>query len=337
MKKKVVSILLVTVALFLAFGIPAVNVHAEEEENNDEMTIPAPKTSLTLKPVSKTLQISPSSTYDGSFSVSNDGDSDTKVEVHASPYSYVYSDQEDVYKLGFNHENDYTQIARWITIKNSKGEYVKNPEFTIKAGDTLNLDYRITTPSSIPAGGQYAAIFVQTITERTSSSGIQTEASAGMVVYGHSTEGEATTTSEIRDMQVGIGTFDENEAGSSHFYGMAKVKDTGNVDFFAHGELKVEPIIGFASYSTEEGNGIVSVIPESERPVQDEWKETPSFGIYKVTWTVIAGENTESIEQIFFLISPLAIIITIIVLTAIVMFVIMVIRKRKERRSRLAV
>ena len=319
-------------AVVLGLGTLVANVHAED---NAEAANAAPKTSLTITPVSKTLQISSDSPYDGTLSVTNNGDADTKVEVHVSPYSYVYSEEEDLYKLGFSNENSFTQISRWITIKDKDGNYVANPTFTIKAGETLNVDYQINTPSSIPAGGQYAVIFAQTISEETNSSGIRTEASAGMVVYGRSTEGESIVTPEIRDMQIGQGT--QSEESNNNFYGTAKVKNTGNVDFFTRGELRVEPIIGFGSYVTPDENGAISVIPESERIVEDQWTETPDAGIYKVTWKVVAGDQTETIERIIFLISPLMIIITIIVLTIIIMLVIIGVRKYKERRSRLAV
>ncbi len=337
MKKIVKNVLLASIIAVLGVCFIQTSTYAEGESQDSEN---APKTSLTLAPVSKTLSISSDSVYDGSLSVTNDGTTDTKVEVHASPYSYVYSDEEDLYKLGFNNQNNYTQISRWITIKDANGNYTTNPSFTIKTGETLNIDYRITTPKSIPAGGQYAVIFVQTVSGDTNSSGIRTEASAGMVIYGHSTEGETIASAEINSMEIGQGKQSNDSAansGGNNFYGTAKVKNTGNVDFFARGTLKVEPIIGFSSYTTPDENGAVSVIPESERIVSDEWKDTPGFGIYKVTWAVTAGETTETIDKIIFLISPAAIIITIIVLTIIILLIIIGVRKRKERRSRLAI
>lgn len=341
MRQKIITnTILASLIAFLGFGFFAIstNAHAEDNnsDNNSEQT-EAPKTSLTLMPVSKTLSIASNSTYDGTMSVTNDGTEEMKVEVYAAPYSYVYSESDDLYKLGFSNENSFTQISRWITIKADDGNYTTKPSFNIPAGETKNIDYRITTPSSIPAGGQYAVIFVQTVSGNVNASGIRTEASAGMVVYGHSTEGETKITSEIRDMSIGQGTKADDGSSTNNFYGSAKVKNTGNVDFFAKGVLKAEPIIGFSSYQTADTSGTTSVIPESERVVSDEWKETPDFGLYKVTWTVTAGENTETIEKVVFLINPAAVIITIIVLTIIITCIIIGVRKRKERRSRLAV
>ena len=330
--KKIIKTAVIVLATIIGLGVAAPQVFAEEEAKPED-----PKTSLTLSPVSQTLDISSESSYDGVMSVTNDGDEEIQIEVYAAPYSYVYSDEEDTYKLGFSQENNFTQITRWITIKDSSGNYESRPRFSIKPKEKLDISYKINTPKNIPAGGQYAVLFAQTVTGKTNASGIKTEASAGMVIYGHSTEGETIVSSEMRDIKIGQGLPSSETKNKNNFYGLAKVKNTGNVDFFAKGTLKVEPIIGFSAYETAKEKSMTSIIPESERIVEDEWTETPDFGIYKVTWTVRAGENVETKEQIFFLIPPYAIILFIIFLTIIVGGIIMVLRKRKERRSRLSV
>lgn len=333
MKKTVCKILSVALMLSLSasfcfFG----SVSADEKEAESSQTT---GTSISLSPVSKVLQLSSNSTYEDTMEVKNDGESDMEIEVYAAPYSYVYSEDEDAYKLGFSKENSFTQITRWITFKDAGGSWVKKANYTIKPGKTLNVEYKITTPDDIPAGGQYAVIFAHTLTSVTTTNGIKTEASPGLVVYGRSTEGEARVEAQISDMKIEQKVNDETK--HSNFYASAKVKNNGNVDFSAVGKLKVDAILGGASYETENGGAKVSIIPESELVVADEWKDSPGFGIYKVTWTVMAGEETETIEKIVF-VNPLPLIVfSIILLTIIIVWVIIVVRKRKERRSRLAV
>ena len=324
-------------AALLLFGVVfcGSTVYAEGEEATET---PKPiGASISLTPVSKVLQIASGSTYDASFKVKNESsDADMKIEVYAAPYSYVYSDTEDAYKLGFNKENNYTQISRWIRIKDTEGNYVEKPTFTIKPQEELAIEYRVTTPSSIPAGGQYAVIFAHTLTSVTSANGIKTEASPGMVIYGRSSEGETKIDSEISNMTIEQSIKDGEEV-RNHFFGSAKVKNNGNVDFTAIGTLKVENIFGGVSYETPSNAGRVSIIPETELTVSDEWTETPSIGIFKVTWTVKAGEKTETIEKTIFLVPIYLILILILVLTFMVIWITMMVRKRKERRSRLAV
>lgn len=335
MKKTFIRI----VSLALVFGIGAgfwfVNpAIAEEGEPAEEAN---PGTSISLSPVSKVLDLSSNSKYDDSLEVKNDGKSNMDIEVYAAPYSYVYSEEDDAYKLGFSNENNFTQITRWITFKDNGGSWVKKANYTIKPGDTLKVDYRITTPDNIPAGGQYAVIFAHTLSATTNASGIKTEASPGMIVYGRSTEGEAVISAEISDMKVEQRPNEESK--KNNFFASAKVKNTGNVDFSAVGVLKIDPIFGGGSYETAStgNNARVSVIPEAELVVSDEWADSPGFGVYKVTWTVTAGEATETVEKIVFVNPVPFIIITILLLTIITIVVIIKLRKRKERSSRLAV
>ncbi len=334
MKRNIIAMLLVGAMTALGLGALVANPNTYAEENsggaNAEM-----RTGLTLEPLSKTIQISSNSAYDGTFTVRNDSSETIKIKVYASPYSYVRSGNEDTYELNYNNETNFTQISRWVTISDKDGNYTTAPVFEVAADETLEIKYRVNTPSSIPAGGQYAVIFAQTIGSNPNASGIQTEVSTGMVLYARSSEGETIVSSEILDTKLQQGV--DEQSNNHNFYGSSKIKNDGNVDFFAKGKLKVEPIIGFGSYETTASEASLSVVPESERVIADEWTETPDFGIYKVTWTVSAGDKSEVKEQIFFLIPPAAIIITIIILTVLIISIIIGVRKRKERRSRLAV
>ena len=333
MKKVITKVLFFGVMAILACGFFQATDSYAEEGNSTPVG-----TSISLTPVSKILQISANSVYDNNFEVENGGDAAIRVEVYAAPYSYIYSEEEDSYHLGFSNENNYTQISRWISFKDSNGSYVKKAVFSIEPKSKIEVSYRISTPSSIPNGGQYAVIFAHTLSSSNNVSGIRTEASPGMIIYGRSIDGESQISAEVRDLEIKQ-SVTEGTTTRNNIYASAKVKNTGNVDFSAVGKLKVEAIPFGASYETPAtgANGKLSVIPETELVLSDEWTETPSFGLYKVTWTVTAGEVTESIERVVFLFPPVAIIITIILLTILIVWIIIVVRKRKARRSGLAV
>ena len=332
--KRLKMVAKIAVLLLVIGTLMPIGVFAEEEQN--EEVVETDGTSISLMPVSKVLQISAGSNYEDSLTVTNDGDKPIDIEVYAAPYSYVYSEQDNVYKLGFSQENRFTQITRWITFEDANGEWKDKATYSIEGHKSLAVKYKITTPDDIPAGGQYAVIFAHTLTAVTSMNGIRTEASPGMVIYGRNNDGEIKTNATISDMNIKLG-LEENGSKRDNFYASAKVKNEGNVDFSAVGKLKVESILGGGSYETPNDRGRISVIPESELVVHDEWEESPSFGLYKVTWTVTAGDATETIETIIF-VNPLPfIIVTILLLTIITTCVIIGVRKRKERRSRLAV
>lgn len=358
MKKKFLAMVgIVALFVFVSTNTLSATTHAEEgtgaatthaEEKSESKTTQAGEesesaahtegsTSISIMPVNKILQISSNSVYEDKLTVNNDGDSVMKIEVYASPYSYVYSENEDAYKLGFNSENNFTQMSRWITFKTTSDEWVKKAVYTIEPKNHVDVNYRISTPESIPAGGQYAVIFAHTLTSSVNASGIRTEASPGMVVYGRSSEGETIIKPVISDLSVRYG-IENSESKQNGFYASAKVKNEGNVDFNAIGKMVVKNIFGGGVvYETAQPSGMISVIPDAELTVSDSWTDPPFFGLYQVSWSVSVGEESETVEKLVFVNFPLFLILSIILLTIIIIGVIIGVRRRKERRSRLVI
>lgn len=295
-----------------------------------------PGTSISISPVSKVLSLVANTTYEDSFKVFNNGSEPMNFEVYAAPYSYTYSEADDDYKLGFARENNYTQITRWVSFKNANGTYETRPTFTAAPGDNVEVFYKITTPASIPAGGQYAVLFAHTLSGSISASGIRTEASPGLVVYGRAS-GETIKSSEISGLTISKNTTDDKGTIVSHINASGKAKNTGNVDFEAKGVLTVKGILGGAYYETPSTKGRVSVIPEAELKVTDEWEETPFMGLFQVTWKITAADHTEETSRIILIMPISMIIVMIILLTILIVWLIIFIRKRKERRSRFMV
>lgn len=332
MKKIVSKISVLVVVLFVALLFSGSKV-ALADENTDEILKAA--TSISISPVSKILQLEANTIYEDSFKVTNNGDTDMEFEVYASPYSYTYSESDDEYKLGFSQENKYTQITRWVTFKGPDGQYSKNPKFVAKPGSSVEVEYRFSTPESIPAGGQYAVLFAHTLSGATTSGGIKTEASPGLVVYGRA-NGDTKTEATITSINLSQ-TLKEGEETKNIINASSKVKNTGNVDFTAVGKLTVQGIFGRTYYETPSNEARVSVIPDTELAVSDTWKDTPYFGLFKATWTVAAAGETETISQMILIMPAPIIIIAILLLTIIIVWIIIMVRKRKERRSRFAI
>ena len=322
-------------ALFLGSVLGLTGNAMAEEGNNTTDEIVKAATSISISPVSKVLQLEANSVYEDTFKVTNNGSNTMKFEVYASPYSYTLSEDDDEYKLGFSQENSYTQITRWITFKDSAGNYVENPRFTAEPGESVEVSYRISTPSSVPAGGQYAVLFAHTLSDSTTSGGIKTEASPGLVVYGRG-HGETVITGEISGLTLNQ-TLEQEGETKNIINASAKVKNTGNVDFMATGKLKVTSIFGSVYYETESNRGRISIIPEAELTVSDEWENTPYFGLFNTTWTVLAAGQEESISKMILILPAPIIVVVILLLTVLVIWIIVMVRKRKERRSRFMV
>ena len=334
MKKKllVISCFVFSVLWGLVFGLNHL-VYAEDANGTEETTNSA--MSISISPVNKVLKLEANSVYEDSFKVTNSGDEPMDFEVYASPYSYTFSETSNEYQLGFSHENNYTQIVRWITFKDKNGEYVKNPKFTAQPKESIVISYRISTPASVPAGGQYAVLFAHTLTADVNSSGLKTEASPGLVVYGRGV-GETIATSEISNLQIAKTLGTENDK-KNIINATAKVKNTGNVDFMARTKLVVTGLFGTVYYETQDNTNLTSIIPETELTVADQWEETPYFGLFHVTWTVFATDNSQTTSAMILILPTPIIILMILLLTIITVWIIITVRKRKERRSKFIV
>ena len=333
MKKHLTKVLGLALAVVLGLAFcQTANVRAEGEEESLE----APGTSISITPVSNVISLNASSSYDYTFKVTNGGTTDMRFEVYAAPYSYTFVEEDDEYKLGFTNENTYTQITRWITFMDKDGKFVERPIFTAAPGETVEVAYRITTPDSIPGGGQYAVIFAHTLSSSNAGSGIRTEASPGLVIYGRSS-GQTIKKATISGLSIEKEVTHRKggkEETFKYINASAKIKNEGNVDLTAIGKLKVESILGFGGSYETDGSAAISVIPETELELSDEWEGTPWFGFFKVTWTVMAAGQTETIESVVVLIPATVIIVAIILLTALALWIIILVRKRKARRSK---
>ncbi|MBR3143894.1 hypothetical protein IKF12_01695 [Candidatus Saccharibacteria bacterium] len=336
-KLQKISALVVAVILSTVFCFNGA-VFAEGEETDAEAAAETQSggMSISISPVSKVLTLEADKIYEDSFKVTNNSKEPMDFEVYASPYSYTYSEADDEYKLGFSHESNYTQITRWVTFQDSAGNYVTTAKFQAPAENSVEVHYRISTPSSIPAGGQYAVLFAHTLSGSVNASGIKTEASPGLVVYGRST-GETLTAGEVSGSLINQ-TVDHEGEQVNMINAITKVKNTGNVDFMAQGTLKVEGVFGRTYYETPANQARISVIPETELTVYDVWEDTPYFGLFKATWTVVAaGKTEEPITKMILILPAPVLIFMILLLTIITIWIIITIRKRKERRSRFTV
>ncbi len=334
MKKYITKVLVA--ALVAVFGASFWTGAVAFADEAAEMQAAA--TSISISPVSKILQIAANSVYEDSFKVTNNSSSSMKFEVYASPYSYTYSESDESYRLGFNHENAYTQITRWITFRDANGNYVEKAEFTAEPNGVVDVTYKISTPESIPAGGQYAVLFAHTLSGNMTSSGIKTEASPGLVVYGRA-EGETKVGSEISGLEISQ-TLEKDGETKNIINGTAKVKNTGNVDFMASGKLKISGIFGQVFYETPATStrARTSIIPESELTISDSWDDTAFFGLFSAEWTVTAsGSEPQTISKLILIMPPVVIVAIIILLTIVIVWIIIMVRKRKERRAKFMV
>lgn len=285
---------------------------------------PATKSWLQVSPVSSRVVLKPGTSLDYSMIVTNIGTDKFNYSVYSAPYSIV----DEAYNVSFSNETNRTQLARWIKFINDDGSLTDKYTGTIEPGVKKTINYRITVPADVPAGGQYATVFAQTEQspeEAANVSGITTVSRIGLVVYGR-TDGDTNDSAEIVDFNIpGFMTHGPITATSL-------VKNSGNTDFEASYEFTVRSIFGSELYTDTD---VHNVLPDTSRRKNFEWENTSAMGIFRVTYKVTALEQTMEKTKLVIILPVYMIIIMLILLTILIVWIIMLVRKRRERKSRL--
>lgn len=280
---------------------------------------------ITVSPATVSVSLKPGATIDYTLVVENEKDYNLDITVYATPFSI----ENENYDANFEKETNRTQLSRWIEFVNADGSTTKEYKATVPAKTKSYVIYRVTVPEDVPAGGQYAAIFVQTGDDvrPLETSGVQAISRVGVIAYGRS-NGETEEQVEITDAH--IPTFLLRGPVSA----TALVKNTGNTDIELTYDFKVTSIVGSELYHSE---GKEPVLPDAARRVKLEWANTQPMGIFRVSYRVEALDQVYEDSKIIIILPFYMIILALFILTLLITWIIILIRKRRERKSRLVV
>lgn len=247
---------------------------------------------LVLSPADAHLEIKANQSYAKNFKIRNSSSDEIHFKVYAAPYSVSGSN----YEQNFAKETNYTQLSRWISFEQT--------EYALKANEEVNITYNVKTPNSIPAGGQYAAIFAETYTDENESSGVVINRRVGQLFYAKG-DGETKEKAEILHNQINF------LQTSQPLKATSQVKNGGNTDFSANIKLEVSGILGGKTY---ENTASHLILPETEREMIITWDNAPFLGIFNVKQTITALGETSEQSGLVFVCSPEAFLVILAVL-----------------------
>lgn len=276
---------------------------------------------LQVSPVSNRITLKPGEKLEYALTVENAGQSKFTYTAKAAPYS-VTNEQYDV---NFSKDTPRTQLSRWITFRKGDGTFANEASYTINPGEKQIVNYLVSTPESVPAGGQYAVVFI-TPENKSNEGGIHTVPQAGQVVYGRTIGGETKQASEITDY--GFDTF----LTSGRIKIRSKIKNTGNTDFVTNHLFRVSSLFGKTVYEKTE---FFDILPDTERLIEADWDKTPFIGVFKVNYKVTALDSTRDETRIVIIMPAFIIIIMLILLTSLIVWSIILFRKRSQSKSKL--
>ena len=310
------------IALALAFGsilAPVAPVAFADEVPTSE----APE--LSVSPATASVSLKPGATMDYTLVVTNDKSEDLPITAYTAPYSI----QNENYDVDFEKETNRTQLSRWIKFVNEDGSVVEKYSGTVPANSKAYINYRVSIPEDVPAGGQYASIFIQTgdNAKPLETSGLQAISRVGVIIYGRSS-GDTEEKAEITEINVPVFLTNGPVTASS------LVTNLGNTDIEVEHSFTVTSIVGNELYHTEGKN---PVLPDAARRLKSEWENTQPMGIFHVSYRVSTLGQTYEENKLIIILPVYMILIAIFILTLLVVWIIILIRKRRERKSRLVV
>lgn len=323
MSKKVTGLLLFGLLLSTVFsgfggnvvlpigGLSADNVFANSNES-------AAVRGVEISPDSLKMVIGPGETRKNKFTITNRGDTQHTFRVSASPYQVMGEDYTPVFEGA--EFSTRTQIASWITFEKDS--------YTLDSGESAVVDFTINIPQNAVGGGQYAAIFVST--EPESSSTISNIGRVGLLLYA-TIEGDVTEHGKIVNHKINTLVFDRNIAST------AGVQNTGNTHFTMQQTIYVKSFFGGKDIFTHAVG--YEVLPDTTRLVKTEWENTPALGLYRVTSSVDAIYFNKPSEQLGLytrtvLVIPLFLFILILI-TLVILVIIIVIKIIRFRKAKI--
>ncbi len=321
MLKNFKKIVVAALAAVTIMALPVANVWAEDAGDASSSSW------LQVAPVSNRIKLIPGSELDYSIVVTNVGEKNFNFTTFAAPYTII----DEGYNLSFTDETLRTQLSHWIQFINPDGSLTDKYTGSVAAGQDAVVNYRVSVPSDVPSGGQYAVILTQTeaSSDDIDAAGVITVSRIGMVVYGR-TDGETTEQSELVSYEI------PNFMTGGKITASSVVKNTGNVDFETKYHFTVTSIVGKELYTSNPVSSLI--LPDTQRREEFVWEDTPAIGIFQVRYAIETYGETIKDETTYVLIIPIyLIVVTILLLTIIIIWIIMLIRKRKERKSRLLV
>ncbi len=277
---------------------------------------------IQLEPAEQDIALNPGKTFSGIFKVQNVGRLGFDFTLSTRPFQVL----NDEYEPDFSTENNYTLLKNWISFPEES--------YHLEPGAEVEVSYLVDVPLDVPAGGQYAAIVVETRDTIDESSFFHTIGQVATILYGE-VAGESRHVGELTDHHLPKILFGQPLSASM------TVKNSGNTDFRVTHQLSVYDFFtGNEAFSAETvdadgkklGTATPRVMPGNERSNILTWTGAPKLGVFKVVQTVSFLDQNYTFEQIVVL-CPIWLVGGVVFLI-ILMIVWLILRARSRKRGR---
>lgn len=275
---------------------------------------------MSLSPPSQDLELTTGQTTKGSITVTNSGRIAFDVRPTVVPYRVANND----YLPDFSTDTSYTRLHNWIKL--AKDSYHINP------GEKVEIDFTVTVPEDVAAGGQYAAILLQGDYDSDEQAAIKVNAQLAAVLYGHINGANIRAEGELVGHSLPSFMFNRAFAVSQ------TVNNPGNIDFKVTQKLTItnvltnQEVINPSSVSPDGqalGYNVSTVLPKTTRTGILTWEDAPRLGLFRITQEISFLDQNYTFSGLVF-ICPIWLVI--IVVAAIIALIIWGIYRFKQAR-----
>lgn len=277
--------------------------------------------SFTILPMSQRFSLEPGEVYTGKVTVVNPADATENFayKVSVTPYSVIGRD----YTVDLATENNRSMITKWIKIDEPTGEIAPN--------ESKDVEFTITVPEDVPAGGQYAAITVASDDSLESNEGVavQNVFEMASIIYG-SVAGETKRGGDILENYV---------PGFSAVVPVklrAVLQNEGNIHEDATFIIQVSNAFnGTVILPTEGDDGIYNevVMPETTRDVERNVSNLPSIGVMKISQTIYYNGKVETKEKNVIICPIWFLALVLLTLASIITAIVMTVKRHKKKKK----
>lgn len=238
---------------------------------------------FTVTPMRQSIKLEAGQVYQGYITIANPQSATENLSyfVQALPFSV----KEDGASADFATESNRTLMAKWLKIDEPTGE--------LKPNETRRIHWTIEVPSSVPAGGQYAAVAVSAVNDVVDADkmNVQNVFEIASLIYAE-VEGETVHAGEVMENSV------PGFSVSNDVKTVLELKNNGNVHEEAVTTITVKEVLT-GNYILKDDNEYVDyVMPDSERYVTRQIDGLAELGIYEVVQSVkFAGSEENRVTQ----------------------------------------
>ena len=277
---------------------------------------------FTVSPMNQSIVLSPGDVYRGSFKVLNPN-SNTEDLFYAVDKKSFYVDEN--YNTTYDEED--SPIVSWTTIDS-------NTSGVLHPNESVDVVFTIKVPETAAAGGQYEAFRVisQAVGAGegdSSNGGVTAIKEQLMIVHLLFAEitGETFRQGEVTNINV------PGFLLNGDVYGESSIKNTGNIHSLATYSLQVFPLFSDEElYSNEEDSDVRNILPDRTRYNRTYWANTPTFGIFRVVYTVEFEGVTAQVNKIVIKCPIWMLAIIIFAIAAIIIYFVARAKARKTPR-----